>query len=270
MGNGLTGKTVVLAASRKTDEMTLLIEKQGGKALIRPMQGTVFLDEEQVKPDLQRLVEEGTDVLILTTGIGTETLLSIAENIRRKEDFLQVLQEAEVASRGYKTFGVLKKLGVTPFAVDEDGTTAGLAKALVDYDFQGKRVTVQLHGDPAPRLIEFLTDRGATVLQLLPYQHIPPEEHTAELLCKEIIDRHVDAVCFTTAIQVRSLLTYAQQQGIKEEILMAFTADVLAVSVGKVTSEAMVEEGITRYIAPELERMGAMIIELSRYYDNQK
>lgn len=41
------------------------------------------------------------------------------------------------------------------------------------------------------------------------------------------------------------------------------------VAVGKVTAEAIKEEGIERIIVPEHERMGAMIIELSRYYSNE-
>lgn len=38
----MRGKRVALCASRKLDEMTTLIEKQGGTAVIRPAQGTVF------------------------------------------------------------------------------------------------------------------------------------------------------------------------------------------------------------------------------------
>ncbi|GAE28884.1 uroporphyrinogen-III synthetase [Halalkalibacter hemicellulosilyticusJCM 9152] len=42
---------------------------------------------------------------------------------------------------------------------------------------------------------------------------------------------------------------------------------VIAVAVGKVTAEALEEEGVTRIVYPELERMGAMILEVSRYVE---
>ncbi len=44
---------------------------------------------------------------------------------------------------------------------------------------------------------------------------------------------------------------------------------VLAAAVGKVTAEALKEEGVERVLAPESERMGAMIIELAHYYQNK-
>nr|WGE07326.1 hypothetical protein P5658_21495 [Bacillus subtilis] len=41
-----------------------------------------------------------------------------------------------------------------------------------------------------------------------------------------------------------------------------FEERAIAAAVGKVTAEALREEGITRLLAPEIERMGAMIVEL--------
>ncbi|WP_026672074.1 uroporphyrinogen-III synthase [Alkalihalobacterium bogoriense] len=269
MEKGLAGKTIVLAASRKTDEMTTLIEKQGGTALVRSMQGTVFLAEKEVEPVLKQIVEEKPDFFIFTTGIGTQTLLDVASRLGIYDDFLSVIQNASVASRGYKTFGVLKKLGIQPVAVDEDGTTAGLIQSLKHIDLQGKRVAVQLHGDASPKMIGFLEGKGASILQVLPYQHTAPDDVIVETLIQEMKEKKVDAVCFTTAIQVRSLFKYAKKIGTDKELLSLFTNEIDAVSVGKVTSEALREEGVEHYVAPELERMGAMIIELSKYYNLQ-
>ncbi len=266
----LAGKKIVLAASRKLEDMSLLVEKQGGVALVRSLQGTVFLAEKEVEPSLRKLITEGTDVFIFTTSIGLNTLVDISEKLGLKDSFLQTIKNSEVAARGYKTVAALKKIGINPIAVDEDGTTDGLIRALRDYPFEGKKVAVQLHGDRAPRLIQFLNDQGAIVEQILPYQHIPPNSETVEMLCKEIITREVQAICFTTAIQVRSLFDFAKSNHYKDEVVAAFQQGVLAVAVGKVTAEALREEGIVNYIAPQHERMGAMIIELSKYFKEEK
>jgi uroporphyrinogen-III synthase len=101
---------------------------------------------------------------------------------------------------------------------------------------------------------------------ILPYQHIPPEEKTVKALCIELLRHELDAVCFTTAIQVRSLFDYAKKNDIFNSLVNCFKEETLAVAVGKVTGEALKEEGIERFVIPEHERMGAMIIELSRYY----
>ncbi|MCD8502550.1 MAG: uroporphyrinogen-III synthase, partial [Bacillaceae bacterium] len=206
----LLGKRVVIAGTRKLEEMSTLIEKQGGEPVIRSLQGTVFLAEKEVEPSLQKLVDEGIDMMIVTTGIGLETLLNISEKIGVKEKFVHLLQSIDVASRGYKSLNVLKSFAITPVAVDKDGTTRGLMNALQNYSFAGKKVAVQLHGDAAPQLIAFLEKRGACVIQLLPYQHTPPEKETVERFCRELIEGAYDAVCFTTAIQVRSLFQYAK------------------------------------------------------------
>lgn len=270
MGKGLEGKTIVIAGSRKTEEMSTLVEKQGGTAIVRPLQGTVFLAEEQVEPDVRNLVEKGSDWFIFTTGIGTETLLNVAKKNDLEEPFIQMLREGKVASRGYKTFGVLKKLGIKPVAVDEDGTTEGLLRALKDIDFNNQRIAIQLHGETAPRLTQYLEQKGATVTTILPYQHIPPEQTTVDLLLEEIFAKKVDAICFTTAIQVRSLFTHATEKRLDNRLREVFRESVLPVAVGKVTAEALREEGLDNYLAPELERMGSMILEVSKYYEQRK
>jgi len=263
----LHNKRVVLAASRKTDEMSTLIEKQKGTPLVRSLQGTVFLNNEQVRGDLKKIMEEEFDWMIFTTGIGTNTLIELAEDMQMKDSFLAKIKESKVGARGYKTFAALKKIEVHPQAKDEDGTINGLVESLKRFEFNGTRVMVQLHGENAPSLIRFLEEAGASVMQVLPYKHVDPDLETVQLFCDELLRGEVDAVCFTAAIQVRSLFKYVKEQGILEQVREAFKTSALAVAVGKVTAEALQEEGIERVISPELERMGAMIIELSRYYE---
>ncbi|CAI6250891.1 putative protein YjjA [Bacillus subtilis] len=271
MGKGLLGKRVAIGGSRKTEEISTIIEKQGGIPVNRPLQGTVYLAEEQVEPDLRTFVEgKKADWVIFTTGIGLETLVDVAEKIGLKDEFLQAIRQAKAACRGYKTLSALKKLGITPEASDEDGTTRGLICSLEPHDFSGKTVMVQLHGEKAPALKAFLEEKGASVLTILPYQHIPPEEETVERLCRELMNGEVDAVCFTTAIQVRSLFDFAKGRGYINEVKKVFEERAIAAAVGKVTAEALREEGITRLLAPEIERMGAMIVELAKYYEEKE
>ena len=49
MGNTLSGKHIILGATRKTEEMSKLIEKQGGTASVRSLQGTVYKADDEVK-----------------------------------------------------------------------------------------------------------------------------------------------------------------------------------------------------------------------------
>jgi uroporphyrinogen-III synthase len=266
MGKGLEGKKIVIAGSRKTEEMSTIIEKQGGIPLVRSLQGTVFLAEESIEKPLRTVIEEGADWFLFTTGMGTETLVGMAEELGIKEEFLNRVKEAKIGTRGYKTFSALKKLHIKVKAVDEDGTTAGLIRALEGYSFKGEKVVVQLHGEKAPRLIQSLESQGATVLELLPYEHIAPEKSVVEMLCREIIEGKIDAVCFTTAIQVRALFDVAKEIGMNDRLRACFGKEIVAGAVGKITAEACREEGIENIVVPEKERMGALIIELGEHY----
>lgn len=108
MGKGLNGRRIAIGASRKTDEMSTLIKKQGGVPVVRSLQGTVFLAEKEVGPDLRAFVETGADWVIFTTGIGTETLVNLADKLGIGERYLQAIRGAKAASRGYKTIAALK------------------------------------------------------------------------------------------------------------------------------------------------------------------
>ncbi|HZG88462.1 uroporphyrinogen-III synthase [Paenibacillus sp.] len=262
----LEGKRIVLAGSRKLDELTSLIERKGGIALVRSLQGLTTFAADEVAPGLRAVAEQGADWMVFTTGTGLEALLAQAEALGIRERFMLQIRQSEAAARGYKTIALLKKLGVSPKVTDEDGTMQGLLAALEPYDFEGRRVFVQLHGEPVPSLIEFLEKRGAIVQQMLPYRHTPPETEQVLGLCRDIVDGAVDAVCFTTAVQVKYLFDFAAQQSMVETLRRAFSERVVAVAVGKVTAEALRAAGVDRVLQPGNERMGAMVVELGAYF----
>lgn len=262
----LEGKVIALAGSRKLEEISKIISNLGGTPLVRPAQGTVFLDDTRLEDDLRELVAGKYDWFIFTTGIGTETLYKTAEKMGGGEEFLQIVSQAKVAARGYKTVNMLKKLGITPIVRDDDGSTAGLVRALSSHLSKKSNVALQLHGDPAPKLITFLEEQQAKYKEILPYQHIPPKQEVLEQLVQEITTGKVDAVNFTSTPQARFLFSFARESGQLDAVLAAFANDVVAVAVGKVTAAALRDEGIERIVVPEVERMGSAIIALENYY----
>ncbi|MFB5662412.1 uroporphyrinogen-III synthase [Alteribacillus sp. HJP-4] len=270
MTKGLMGKKIAIAGSRKTEEITALIERQGGEALLRPLQGTTFSREKELAPAITKMIEDKPDWIILTTGMGTEKLIQTAEAAHLKTEFLDLLRSSKIAARGYKTINTLKKLHISIDAEDDDGTTAGLVNALNAVDFSNALVYIQLHGIPSPVLKGFFSEQGASVEEILPYKHTPPEPEVPAKLMEEIFGGFVDGVCFTTQLQVHSLFSFAKAENKNVELKDLFQSNVLAASVGKVTTEALYENGVTRVVAPEHERMGAMIMELSRYAAEMK
>ncbi|MBD8067396.1 uroporphyrinogen-III synthase [Bacillus sp. PS06] len=262
----LEGKRVALVGPRKAEEISTIVSNLGGIPIVRPAQGTVFLDDTNVDDQIKRLVNREFDWMILTTGVGTDRLYQTAKNLGLDKQFITSLQEMNIAARGYKTVNMLKKLGLTPLVRDDDGSTAGLVRSLTSYSLEGKNVALQLHGDPAPILIEWLESEGANYIEILPYIHTPPEETVLELLVKELLNGEIDAVAFTSTPQVRFLMNYASEKGIAHDIKERFKDSVVALAVGKVTAQALREVGIDRIVYPKNERMGSMIVELANYY----
>jgi uroporphyrinogen-III synthase len=266
----LEGKTIALAGSRKLEEISKIITNLGGTPLLRPAQGTVYLDDSRLEDDLRELVAGKYDWFIFTTGIGTETLYKTAEKLGLGEEFLHAISQAKVAARGYKTVNMLKKLGITPVVRDDDGSTAGLVRALSAYLTKQAKVALQLHGDPAPKLITFLQEQQAEYKEILPYQHIPPKQEVLDQLVQEITTGKVDAVNFTSTPQARFLFSFARESGQLDAVLEAFATNVVALAVGKVTAAALRDEGIDRIVIPEVERMGSAIIALENFYAEAK
>ncbi|MGM1045473.1 MAG: uroporphyrinogen-III synthase [Bacillota bacterium] len=267
MAQYMKGKVIALAGPRKAADMAKLVEKMGGTPVLRPAQGTVFLDDEALRESITAWVSEPPAWNVFTTGIGFESIMAAAEQMEVSDRLLGIIEGTPIAARGYKTVNALKKHGLVPVVRDDDGSTAGLIRSFESHDLNGKRVMLQLHGESAPKLVSWMQERGAEIVQILPYKHIPPEEQDLELLMNEIIEGKVDAVAFTSAPQFRFLLEFARSQGKFEELVQAFSGKVTAAAVGKVTAQGLREEGIEVKVVPEEERMGSMMVELGRYFD---
>lgn len=262
----LEGKRVAITGPRKSEELSKIVQNMGGIALVRPAQGTVFLDEPELGGGISEWIRLKPEWSILTTGMGLEALINTAQEMELSDAFMEAIARSNIAARGYKTVNALKKRGLAPLVRDDDGSTEGLIRQLEEHDFAGKNVIVQLHGDPAPRLVSWLEERGASVRTILPYKHIAPPEEQLEQLLGDILERRVDAVTFTSGPQVRFLIRHAAEGGKEEALRASFEHEVVAVAVGKVTAQSIHEEGIARVVAPKEERMGSMMVELAKYY----
>ncbi|MEK3854848.1 uroporphyrinogen-III synthase [Cytobacillus sp. FSL H8-0458] len=262
----LAGKKIALLGSRKIEEISKLLQNQGGAAVSRPSQGTVLLKDEKLQHHVEMLTECRFDWIIFTTGIGVETIYQTALEMNRSDALISSLQKANIAARGYKTANMLKNHDIMPAVRDDDGSMAGLIRGLSTHSLKGTKVALQLHGDPAPHLKQWLEDNQAEYEEILPYTHIPPEEKVMNLLLSEILDGKLDSVFFTSTPQVRNLFSFARKKNAEEQLKTCFSDQTVALSVGKVTAQALHEEGIARVIFPEVERIGSAVIALTRFY----
>ncbi len=261
----LMGRRIAIAGDRRFGDIQLLVEKQGGEAVSRPMMRSAPLDHPQTTEAVLRLCNEGCDWLVLVTGMGTRAMLSVAEALGCKDALLARMRAAKIAARGYKTVKALKELGLKPTVQDDDGTTEGLRRQLEPYDFTGARVAFKLHGERVPELTEWLELRGASVYEIPLYRYLPPSDAEVRSLLNEIFSGELDAVAFTSNTQVRYLFAVAERFAQADALREAFAGPVQAASVGSMTSAALREAGVGGIVEPEHERMGAMIVALAAH-----
>ncbi|MGZ9583625.1 uroporphyrinogen-III synthase [Paenibacillus marinisediminis] len=273
MANKLEGKVIAITGPRKAEEMSILVQKQGGIPLIRPMQGTMLEEFEHLDSEVDKLLQQPLDWVIWTTGMGVNQLIEAAREAGKLDELLLRLSELKHAARGYKTVNALRKLVITPDVRDDDGSTLGLVRAMEALGsdaWRGKRLALQLHGDPAPALVRCAQALGASVMELLPYRHTAPPPEDSEQLLRELLAGEIDAVAITSAPQARNLFRYAEEQGLAAELRGIFEGRTLAAAVGKVTAAALSDEGVARILVPQEERMGALIVALSRWYQQEQ
>jgi uroporphyrinogen-III synthase len=266
----LTGKRIAVAGGRKFNELAAIIAKQGGEALCRPMMGSVSNDSTELAEVIRKVCEQGAAWFVLVTGVGTKALLEKADELGLGERLRELLGNANIAARGYKTFNALKTLGLKPVIVDDDGTVEGVRRQLEAFDFSNKYVAVQLHGERMPVLTDWLLSQGATVTEIPLYFYEEPEEKDLQQLLFEVISDEVDAVAFTSNTQVKFFFEGARRLGAESFLQKAFDKKVIALSVGSMTTSELKKHGITRIIAPEHERMGAMVVELAKHYQTER
>ncbi len=264
--SGLNGKKVVLTGTRRLEEISSLVESRGGIPLIRSTQGQVCPTEKELEPYIHRLIQGDYDWVVLTTGSGTETILKVAETLGLGEEVKTALRRTKIALRGYKTQNVVKSLGLAPLIRDEDGTTTNLIKTLASHHLKGKRIAIQLYGEPIPELNEFLEKEKVQYDELYPYRYLTPDPGVLDTLVKEILECEVQGVALTSAVQVRNLFHHGQEQGLSDQLVKAFNEQVVAGVVGKVTAETLQEAGVSRMVKPDRERMGAMIMAMDRFF----
>jgi len=268
MAKELEGKTIVITGSKIPEDMAEVIERRGGTALVRSLQGLMPADPAEIDKDVRQLTEQGADWIIFTTGIGYEAIYKSAERQGIVPLLEERLQKAKVACRGYRTNAYLKKSGVHPVVSADDGTIANMVDKLSAFDFKGCQVWLQLHGELTSQLHDFISSEPEMNVQaVLPYRYQAPDRDTLAQLMDELLQHQVDAVSFTTQVQVKYLFDYAREQGQEEDLRNTFNHQVLAAAVGKVTADALRDENITRIVVPELERMGAMIVEIARFFE---
>ncbi|MGJ9460475.1 uroporphyrinogen-III synthase [Oceanobacillus sp. CF4.6] len=259
---GLNGKKIGVAAERRAEAISTLIQKYGGTPIAFPIQGEQKLNESICEQNIKELLAKPFDMVVLTTGVGAETLENTAQRLNLDSNFIEKLGNTTLAIRGSKTVKWIKKYSLSAKYTSEDGTMENLLTSLAsEQPNKDKHLFLQAYNQGDVILKKALEDLGYDVYLSKPYHYRAPDDKTLHGLKKAVTEQTLDAVIFTSKTQVQNLF-----QTTEGEIVKAFNENVLAVAVGKVTAAELKIKGINNVFQSEKQKMGAMIVELSEHY----
>ncbi|WP_405787394.1 uroporphyrinogen-III synthase [Streptomyces sp. NBC_01367] len=256
----LAGFTVGVTAARRADELIALLRRRGAAVLHAPALRIVPLaDDSELLAATKELIGCAPDVVVATTAIGFRGWIEAADGWGVGEGLLERLRAAELLARGPKVKGAIRAAGlVETWSPDSESLAEVLERLLAD-GVDGRRIALQLHGEPLPGFVEALRAGGAEVVVVPVYRWMAPEDLAPlDRLLDAMIGGAVDAVSFTSAPAAASLLSRAEERGLREAVLDALRGRLLSACVGPVTALPLQAHGVDT-VQPERFRLGPLV-----------
>jgi uroporphyrinogen-III synthase len=260
----LTGFRVAVTSARRAEELSALLQRRGATVTSAAAIAMVPLpDDDDLRTHTEALIDMPPDIVIATTGIGFRGWIAAADGWGLANALTQALSRARIVSRGPKATGALRAAGLPEEWSPESESSRELLHYLVEGGIAGRRIAVQLHGatadwDPFPEFLDELRAAGADVVPIRVYRWRPaPRNGEFDQLVAGIAEEKFDAVSFTSAPAVASVLMRAAELGIEDRVLAALRTSVHAMCVGPVTARPLVRLGVPTS-APERMRLGAL------------
>lgn len=260
----LAGFTVGVTAARRAEELIALLERRGATVVHAPAIRIVPLaDDVELRRVTTQLTADPPDVAVVTTGIGFRGWVEAAHGWDVADELLGALAAARILARGPKARGAVRQAGLCERWSPESESSAEVLQKLLAEDVRGLRIAVQLHGtasewEPDTDICRALAAAGAQVIQVPVYRWQPPDDiRRIDQLIAMIVAGELDAVSFTSAPAVASVLERAKALGVLDGLLAALCGEVRVFGVGPVTSTPLSRLGVAvRY--PQRYRLGAL------------
>ena len=261
----LAGFTVGVTAARRSEELITLLARRGAAVVHAPEIRIIPLaDDTELRRVTTLLIRRPPDEVEVTTGIGFRGWVEAAHGWDVADELISALGSTRILARGPKARGAVRQAGLCEeWSPESEASAEVLARLLAD-GAADLRIAVQLHGagsewEANADFCEALALAGAQVVQVPVYRWEPPD-HPLQLdqLISMIIRAEVDAVSFTSAPAVASMLERAKSTGCMAELLCAVRGDVAAICVGPVTAGPLRRLGVPATY-PDRYRLGALV-----------
>lgn len=259
----LAGYTIGITAARREQEFAAALERRGAKVVSAPAIRTVPLaDDSELQSATSRCLASHPDIVIATTGFGFGGWMEAADAWGLGEELRAAIASATVLARGPKARGAVRAAGLREAWAPESESVAEVSEHLLAGDLRGKRIAVQLHGEPLTEMIAALRGAGAEVVEVPVYRWVRPDDiGPLHRLIESVAGQTVDGVAFTSAPAAVSFLREAGSLGRADAVLAALHGPVVLACVGTVTAAPFLAVGM-HAVMPDRARLGALVKEI--------
>jgi len=268
----MKSKVVAILETRTGAHLGEMVARRGGIPVLAPaLEEVPDVDSQAVASLLAQWRIDPFKIVIFQTGVGTRALFQATDAAGLTGELLQHLSSAVVVVRGPKPVGELNVREVridiraaTPF------TTEMVLAALSEIPVQAARVLVQRYGAANQLLREALEKRGAGVQEIATYRWaLPADTEPLDRLLDSLARSSIDAVVFTSAVQIHNLYAVAAQTGRASGLADQLNRLVIA-SIGPVCSRALREHGVTPSFEANPPKLGPLVAGLDEALSVQR
>ena len=278
--------TVAITGSRRASELAHLITTFGGRPYLAPTVGIEARQDISKEAEffINKILKERIDYVIFMTGPGVYSLMSMAKNLGIEKKFAEALQDTTVIARSLKPKIALANHGVKTDIIPEENTAEGIAKLLKSFSMANRKIAVLWHGSYSSLLKNELNavgaevfesstyqysfelkESGASILEMMGFKSIPPDERKVVKLLEDIGKGRIDAITFTSPPSARDLFKIAESYHLKKPLQYHLNKEVIVVAVGPSTMKAIEENDVHVDVIPQVYKMGTMIKSLTDY-----
>lgn len=260
----MKSKVIAILETRAGAHLAELVTRRGGSPLLAPaLEEVPDIDPKAVRSLLAQWRVQPFKICIFQTGVGTRALFAAADAANSSAELQERLSASTVVVRGPKPVGELNTRGVridlraaSPF------TTEKVLEVLVAVPVAGASILVQRYGETNEALGAGLRSRGATVQEIATYRWaLPADTQPLTKLLDALARGTVDAVVFTSAVQIHNLYLMAEKAGSAADLAKNLNRSFVA-SIGPVCSRALRHYGVAPALEANPPKLGPLMTAL--------
>lgn len=260
----MKSKVIAILETRTGAHLGELIARRGGIPMLAPaLEEVPDVEPQTVVSLLNTWRINPYRMVIFQTGVGTRALFRVTDSLGSTDEMLRLLARAVVVVRGPKPLGELNARQVridvrapSPF------TTETVLEAIAGIALDHAAVLVQRYGATNRLLRDSLEARGAIVEEIATYRwSLPADVQPLKELLDALTASRVDAVVFTSAVQIQNLYAVAETLGRSTSLAAQMNGLVIA-SIGPVCSRALRSYGINPTFEADPPKLGPLVAGL--------